>query len=352
MLLLVTVICLLLAAVFVIAGLAKLRYRARTRADLGELGLPHWALSAGSIGLPAVEIATAALLVIEPLTTLGVACALGLLATFTGVIAINLWRGRRPACACFGALSHARIGAGTLARNILLMAVGGVLLLPPSATPVAYNALLISSTVIFTASLILGCVSVILFLAWWVFQLWRQQGRLLLRIEQLEQLTQHSHQRSASAEASEPISLPRPPEFAGQPAPALTLHDVTGQRIDLASSRGTATVLLFLDSTCRHCQPLLSRLRTWRPAASMAPRMILILVGQQTQAHAFAPGSVVVDGEGPSAMEAFGILGTPSAVAIDSDGVVAEPAARGYAAVAQLLDRLTPQEVQYELATV
>jgi hypothetical protein len=173
----------------------------------------------------------------------------------------------------------------------------------------------------------------------------------LLRIEQLEHYP-HWLPQNARAEAPEPMPLPRPPDLAGQPAPALTLHEVSGQPIDLQSLRGASTVVLFLDSMCQHCQPLLARLRTWHPAASVDTRMIVALAGQPPQGLDLAPGIVVVNGEAPILMQAFGILGTPSAVTIDADGVVAEPAARGYAAVTQVLDRLTSQEEQHELATV
>jgi hypothetical protein len=325
---------------------------------LGELGLPRWVIPAVSIALPAVEIVVAALLLIEPLATLGALCALGLLTIFTVVILVNLWHGRRPACACFGALSRGHIGLGTLARNILLMTVAAMLLLPPppvlAAPPATFIALPTASTLLVIASVLAG--GVILFLAWFVFQLWRQQGRLLLRIEQLEHHP-HLHPQSLTThtEAPEPMTLPRPPDLTGQPAPPLTLLDVTGQRIDLQSSRGTPTVVLFLESTCRHCQPLLARLRTWRPAARVDTRVIVVLAGQRPHSLEFAPGIVVVDGEDSILMHAFGILGTPSAIAIDADGIVSRPAARGYAAVMQLLDSLPLQEAQeeqYEIATV
>jgi len=99
---------------------------------------------------------------------------------------------------------------------------------------------------------------------------------------------------------------------------------------------------------------LLKRLSAWRSTA----QVIVILAGQHQRTPDFAPGIVIVTDDAPSAMQAFGVHSTPAAIAIDADGSVAEPPARGSAAVAQLMDRLTElpqaqmQEVQHELAPV
>ena len=338
---LLAILRLALAGTFVVAGLTKLRHLERTQEDFAALGLPSLIVPPVSVWLPIIELVVAAMLLIEPLAGFGTVCALGLLSLFTAVIAINLWRGRHPACACFGSLSGSHIGAGTLMRNCILMSAAGMLLIPPSAMP-AFDMLSTTSALVI-ASMLVGCV--ILFQAWWVFQLSRQQGRLLLRIEQLEQRV-----HMAATTAPEPTVLPRPPELAGQPAPAFTLHDMAGRRISLQSLRGTSTVLLFLDTTCQHCRHLLSRLRTWHPAG----HAIVVLAGQQPHPIELAPDIAVVTEDASSAMQAFGVLGTPAAIFIDADGIVAESAARGAAAVTQLLDRLTaqPQEAHHELAPV
>ena len=335
---------LLLASVFALAGFTKLRDLARARADFESLGLPARIVPTLSLCLPLIELGIGALLLIGPLTHLGAAGALGLLTIFTTVIGVNLWRGRQATCACFGSLTRAHIGPTTLARNGCLMAVAGVLLLP--SPKISSDFVALSPTVLLIGTVaIFGCL--VLFGAWWGFQLARQQGRLLLRIEQLEQRT---GTRMATTDTPESVVLPRPPELVNQPAPGLTLHDVTGKQIDLHTLRGRPTVLFFLDSNCKHCRPLLLRLRTWSPAA----HVIILLAGQDDAPIEFAPASLVVTSEVLSAMQTFGVLSTPTAIAIAADGIVAEPTARGNAAVAQLMDRFSeqPQEAQHEFATV
>ncbi len=333
-----------LAGVFAVAGVMKLRDLERAREDFEALGLPDWVVTTMTFRLPIIELVVAAMLLIEPLADVGAVCALGLLCLFTIVIAMNLWRGRHPACACFGSLSRGRIGAGTLLRNITLMAAAGTLLIPPPAIAAAFDGWSTASALVI-AAMLMGCV--ILFGAWWVFQLWRQQGRLLLRIEQLEQ-----RPHGAATTEPQPVSVPRPLELVGRPAPALTLHDVKGRRFDLQSLRGGPTLLLFLDASCQHCRPLFKRLSAWRSTS----QVIVILAGQPQRALDFAPDIAVVTDDASNAMQAFEVFSTPAAIAIDAHGIVVEPAARGNTAVARLLDRLTelPHEAEahHELAPV
>ncbi len=301
---------LLLAGVFALAGFTKLRDPARTREDFESLGLPIRFVPTLSLCLPLIELGIGTLLLIGPLAHLAAAGALGLLTIFTTVIGVNLWRGRQATCACFGSLTRARIGPATLARNMGLMAVAGVLLLP--APKISSDFVALSPAVLLIGTFaIFGCL--VLFVAWWVFQLWRQQGRLLLRIEQLEQRT---GMRIATTDTPESVVLPRPTELVNQPAPVLTLHDVTGKHIDLHALRGRPTVLFFLDSSCKHCRPLLLRLRTWSPAA----HVIIILAGQNDPPIEFAAGSMVVTSEALSAMQTFGVLGHRQAIGITAGG--------------------------------
>jgi hypothetical protein len=115
-----------LAGVFAFAGVMKLRDLERTRQDFEALGLPAWIASALSFRLPIIELAVAVMLLIEPLAAIGAACALVLLSVFTAIITMNLLRGRRPACACFGALTESAISWKSVGRNLALMAIAGV----------------------------------------------------------------------------------------------------------------------------------------------------------------------------------------------------------------------------------
>jgi uncharacterized membrane protein YphA (DoxX/SURF4 family) len=117
---------LLLAAVFVVAGLAKLADRAGSRQALRDFGVPSVLAAPLGILLPLAELAVGVALV--PIATAwgGAVGALALLLLFLAVISLTLAQGRAPDCRCFGQLSSAPVGWPTLVRNGLLAAVAGI----------------------------------------------------------------------------------------------------------------------------------------------------------------------------------------------------------------------------------
>ena len=115
----VTTAAWLLTAVFAIAATTKLRDPLSTRRSLSDFGLPNPRLLARI--LPATEVATALLLVVDP--RLGGQCAVALLAAFTTLIVGRLMTGHHDACGCFGTWSRRPLSWRALARNGLLIAL-------------------------------------------------------------------------------------------------------------------------------------------------------------------------------------------------------------------------------------
>src|SRR4051812_36652319 len=100
---------LLLAAVFVVAGVAKLVDLSGSRRAIHEFGLPaSWANILGLV-LPLTELALAIALVPQVSAWWGALGTLILLVLFIGGISLNLARGRTPDCHCFGQLHSAPV---------------------------------------------------------------------------------------------------------------------------------------------------------------------------------------------------------------------------------------------------
>ena len=111
---------LLLAIVFVVAGLAKLADRAGSRQALVGFGLPAaLAVPLGTL-LPLAELAVAVALLPTTSAWWGALGALALLLLFVVGIGFTLARGRTPDCHCFGQLHSEPVGWPTLARNGVL----------------------------------------------------------------------------------------------------------------------------------------------------------------------------------------------------------------------------------------
>src|SRR3712207_6801747 len=119
---------LVLAAVFALAGVAKLSDLEGSRKAIMDFGLPAVLASPLALLLPLAELAVAAALIPASTAWWGALGALGLLVLFVVGISINLARGRKPDCHCFGQLHSAPAGWKTLARNGVLAAVAGFVL--------------------------------------------------------------------------------------------------------------------------------------------------------------------------------------------------------------------------------
>src|SRR5437764_601483 len=116
---------LLLAVVFVVAGLAKLADLDGSRQALRDFGVPARLASPLGTLLPLAELVVAGALVPTASAWWGALGALALLLLFIGGIGYNLAHGRTPDCHCFGQLHSAPVGWPTLLRNLVLAAVAG-----------------------------------------------------------------------------------------------------------------------------------------------------------------------------------------------------------------------------------
>jgi uncharacterized membrane protein YphA (DoxX/SURF4 family) len=122
---------LVLAAVFVVAGVAKLHDLPGSRRGMANLGVPEQ-FSAAAVVIPAIgEIVLAAALIVPATDRWAALAAAALLLGYSGGIVNARARGRMPDCRCFGQIYSGPAGWGTIARNLglaalaLFAAIGG-----------------------------------------------------------------------------------------------------------------------------------------------------------------------------------------------------------------------------------
>src|SRR5205807_6073500 len=92
---------LLLAAVFLVSGQAKLADLAGSRQALRDFGVPAALADPFGLLLPLAELAVAVALLLPAMAWWGALGALALLLLFVVGIGSNLARGRHPDCHCF-----------------------------------------------------------------------------------------------------------------------------------------------------------------------------------------------------------------------------------------------------------
>src|SRR5580693_3836999 len=118
-----------LAAVFFVAGVAKLADRSGTRQALADFDVPRRLVGPLLLILPAAELAAGTALVFPTTARWGAAGSLVLLALFIVGLTRVLRRGEAPDCHCFGQMHSKPASWTTVARNFAL------------ALPAAYVAL-------------------------------------------------------------------------------------------------------------------------------------------------------------------------------------------------------------------
>lgn len=305
-----------LAAVLLVSGIAKLVAPSATRAGSRALGLPEVAARASVVALPVVELGTAVLLAVTPWATAGGALATVMMTAFTIVILVNLVRGRRPSCACFGGLSAgAPIGASTVVRNAALLAASVAVfvagLLPGRCTVGCYDAAgardVAIGGAVAGALAIAGCLLL-------VHTLTAAVGTLTRRVRDLEAA-------GTPAPAHGPAPRPRFDPAALTAAlprtPVTTPDGATVSAADIVPTDRPA-LLLFLSRDCSACARLTRQL-----TGSAAPPALPIvgLIDTWDGAHRGATGDrLSVYAEGGALAEQVGITAFPTAVPLRADG--------------------------------
>jgi uncharacterized membrane protein YphA (DoxX/SURF4 family) len=222
-----TIVCrLLIAAILIVAALGKLLDLAQSRRSLREFGVPPFLAAPLGVALPVVELAVAVALLFAVTAWWGAVIAAMLFATFGAVISVNLSLGRKPRCNCFGQLHSAPIGKETVAANAVALTAATFLIARSEAgigdsLPSLLGTLTLLETVVagMTAVALAACAATV----WFLLQPYKQNGRLLQRIEALEK-------RAPSARQELPAQGGRAGLSIGAVAPAFELPALAGAR--------------------------------------------------------------------------------------------------------------------------
>jgi hypothetical protein len=244
---------------------------------------------------------------------------------FSAGIAYALRRGRQPECNCFGQLRSTPAGWRTLTRNLVLAGVAALVVgagwsrSGASATgwltrlaPAVLVAIAVASV------LVVGQ-------AWFSWQLLRQHGRLLLRIEQLE------------AAGAAPELGP------GSSAPDFVLAGADGDPRSLAQlrERGRLLMLVFSDAACGPCRALLPEVARWQLEHSPVLRLVVVSrpdgASRSEPSEQFLPADVLTDEHG-SVRALYRVRGVPAAVLVGSERRIAAPVALGADAIRALVE--------------
>jgi uncharacterized membrane protein YphA (DoxX/SURF4 family)/peroxiredoxin len=329
-----------LAAVFFVAGVAKLLDRAGSSAAMAGFGLPKSLAAPLGVALPVVELLVAIALIPAVSARWGALGALVLLGLFVAGIANVMVRGREAECHCFGQLHSSRVGWSTLGRNLALALVAGFVIAGErGGSSPSYmewisalgraELLALSAGAIALAILAVG--------GWFMMHLLRQHGRMLLRLDTLEE------QLAARGIIAHPSAAGLADGLApGVPAPAFALPDLGGGSTTLGDllAAGLPLMLVFSHPGCTPCVAMLPEIASWQSAHGADLSIALISEGSTDDNRAASAEHgierVLLQRERETA-EAYQAWATPSAVLVSREGIIASPVAQGAVAIRAMI---------------
>ena len=332
---LLLVVRLALAAVFVVAGVAKLLDLDGSMAAVRGFHLPERLVRPVGLGLPMVEIVAAVLLLPSFTAWFGALLAALLLVGFLAGMVNSLRLGEAPDCHCFGQLHSEPVGPRAIGRNAVLLILSLFLLVEGYADAGASPFGAIGRLSAFETVLLVGITLALTGVAaegWLIAHLLRQNGRVLLAVDEL---------RAGS------VPVPKTPDSrVGVPIPDVNVRDLDGRVRPVSSllEHGRRTMLIFSDPSCGPCAALRPDIRRWQ--TEHAPRLTLAVISRgelaTNRAHAAEHGleQVFLETE-RDVSAAFGVTGTPAAVLMSGDGTIESEVAAGATAIGALVQRAT-----------
>lgn len=336
---LVATLSVALAAVLAVAGLTKLVDRAGSREAARNFGSGDRFAGVVATGVPLAELGIALLLLPSATRWWAAVAAVALFLAFSITIARVMARGEAPECHCFGQLHSRPVGWRTLMRNGVLIVCGLAVVLAgrnePGPSAFAWASRL-DGVGWLTVALAVSLLAVATVGGYAVVHVLRSYGRVLESLETVE-----TRLREAGFDLNEVTpELGLPP---GTPAPAFWLPGIDGGRIALGDlmEPDRPLLLLFTSPSCGPCSVLMPDVARWQHEHVRELTIAVLSEGEIDRVHAEAAAhglvNVLVD-ENLATYEAYAANGTPSAVLVGTDGLIASHVASGADWIASLVE--------------
>lgn len=323
-----------LAGIFAVAGVGKLLDLSGSQQAVRNFGLPERLAKPGGIALPIAELIIAALLL--PVTTAkyGAIAAFALMLVFIAAIANQLRIGNQPDCHCFGQIHSEPAGPKTLIRNGIFAIVAAFVAIAgwddagTSLTGWMHDR---SGFEWFVLTLSVIAVAGLAVSGWIIVHILGQNGRLLLKLDELEdQITALASGNPIPA-TSKPAPSARPEPARGLPigtkAPAFRLEGIYGetQTLDALRAAGKPLLLVFADPGCGPCNALMPDVAAWQK--ELAANLTIAVMSRgtveknQEKAELHGLSSILLQPD-RSISDSYQAIGTPSAVLVQANGTI------------------------------
>ncbi len=346
----------ILAAIFALAGIGKMLDLEGSKKAIRDFGVPEMLAKPFSVGLPAVEIVVAILLLFAQSAWFGAIGGFLLLAIFIGGMAFQMAKGKTPDCHCFGAIHSEPVSPKGVIRNAIFAMLTLVLIVSGRDNQ---GLGILDSTNNFTEQnsmqMILGLATVALLAAtvYFLKQISEQQLQIMRRIEILE----FTAADGTKMVEREEVAAPENALLIGALAPDFELPDLDGKTISLEHllMEAKPILLFFVSSTCNPCGALIPEIETWQTELKNKLNFVIVSSGKAVDnAQKFGGKTFkqILLQKDREVSELFGANWTPTALLISADGRVASHAVAGDAAIRKLIDKFKSESEKNEIVLI
>jgi peroxiredoxin/uncharacterized membrane protein YphA (DoxX/SURF4 family) len=332
------IIRVILAALLVMAGVAKLADLKGAEKAARGFGVTGQLAKIGPVLLSAAEIILGAMLLFPSVSWFGAIGAAALLLIFIGMMAYQWSKGQAPDCHCFGQLHSEPVGVKSIIRNVIFL---GLAIVPVLRGP-AGQGLALQSVTAEMAPTILGTLGVIMLAGALLYlrKIVETQDELRRRLDVIDVIS-----RDGTAIDHDHATDPNQGLPIGSPLPAFELRDLNGVISSTRElvSRGTGMLFFFVSPTCEPCQVMLPEFARWTEELAGRVQCLFISSGSENDNRkkfdSLDSAHIFLDEDRPFALSVGGRW-TPTALYVDSKGKVASHIAAGDIAIEELVDKL------------
>jgi peroxiredoxin/uncharacterized membrane protein YphA (DoxX/SURF4 family) len=335
------IVRLILAAIFGVAGTAKLLDLEGSEKAVVGFGVPKVLAKPVSIILPICEVLIAVSLLLIEFSWFGAIGGTALLLIFAGGMLFQISKGNAPDCHCFGQFHSEPVSPKSVIRNALFAVLGiGLIIAGPENQGVnLFRSDFGSTGNIDSMQIIIGLAIVGLLAAiiYFLKQISEQQVKILRRIEILEVLS--SGERNFEVET---MGHPEGGLPIGAPAPDFMLPDVKGKQVELNHLIADAKPMLFffVSPNCSPCNALLPEIKEWQEELGEKFRITFVSSGSaKDNSDKFGQTtSNILLQKDKEISTLFGAVWTPTALLVNSDGTIGSRCAAGDEAIRSLIE--------------
>ena len=336
-----------LTAIFLVAGIAKLVDLSGTRKAIADFGFPENLARPLSLILPVVELIIVVFLLSPDVMWYGALGALILLLIFTILMLAQLARGAAPDCHCFGQLYSQAVGPKSVIKNILMMAPAVILLITVHRASLEFLYEWLNRSIELTgiAMYFLFGATIIILLAVIIFYLKRIADEQRIVNGHLDEMIVRNADAGASHQHHEHMTAPDEGLPIGATVPDFALPDMQGKEVTFEQllMRGRPLLFFFMSPTCAPCKSLLPEIGKWQEELAGKVDFIFFSTGsveENATKLARLGGQIHLLQKKREVADLFKAKWTPTAVLVNTDGLIASRLAPGDALLKDLIDAI------------